>query len=113
MEVESRGRPEGRPLSMRWGVSIDPSTANMPCAPQSAPADLAAGDSITGPIRAVAVSTIAIAAISTIAVAPNAVATRNAIAVATCNAAVTDVCRYAVRLMKRRRRHGLRGGRNG
>jgi hypothetical protein len=106
---------------MRWGVSIDPSTANMPCAPQRAPADLAADDSITGPIRAIAVSAIAIAAIptvavapiSTIAVAPNAVATRNAIAVATCNAAVTDVCRYAVRLRKRRRRHGLRGGRNG
>ena len=66
--------------------------------PTTGTANLAADNSITGPIRAIAVSAIAIAAIpavavapiSTVAVAPNAVATRNAIAVATCNAAVTE-----------------------
>ena len=94
------------------GVSIYPSTANVPCTPQCAPAHLAADDSISGPIPAVAISAVAIAAISAvavatipaIAVAPNPVATGNAVAVATCNTAVADVCPYAVRLLKRRRR---------
>ena len=84
---------------------------------------MAAGDSEAWPIRAVAVSPVDVVVIP-VAVAPHPVATGNAVAVTTgnavvsatsyavavttCNAAIANVCPYAVWLMKRRRRQGLR-----